>query len=321
VNFDLERGVVVKGRLTDAATGKPVQGRVGYEPLGDNPNLKNFTEFGKPQFLASDPGRTADDGSFTVLAIPGAGNLTATADDRDAYAAAPGDIRQFNLVVRIDVPEKDEKPFVRDIALEPAGALAGSIVGPDGKPLSGAYAAGLHAVWEFGRGPEKLETASIHVHGLTAKEPRVVVLFHPEKKLARVRKVSAEDKGPLTISLAATGTLVGRALDPNGRPWAGLNVKAAYRIAELEQARVEGKDFHDLPRDLLYDYLAWDKIISRETNTDKDGKFVIDGLIPGLKYDLALRDDTAQEVLRRESLSVEAGKEKDLGDLKSPTDK
>jgi RNA polymerase sigma factor (sigma-70 family) len=315
-DFELDRGVVVKGRLTDAATGKAVRGRVGYGPLGDNPNLKNFTEFGKPQLLATDSGRTGDDGAFAVLAIPGGGQLTAVADDADAYAAArQGDIRQYNAVVRIDVPEKDEKPLVRDIVLEPARALAGRIVGPDDKPVSGAYAAGLHAVWQFGRGPEKLEGASIRVHGLVPKEPRVVVFLHPEKQLAKVQKVSAEDKEPLAVRLEATGALAGRALDADGRPRAGLKVKAAYRYQEMEQARVEGKDFQDLPGELLYEYPAWDKIINREATTDKDGKFRIDGLVPGLKYDLTFNDG-AQDVIRRENLSVESGKDKDLGDLK-----
>jgi RNA polymerase sigma factor (sigma-70 family) len=313
VDFDLERGVVVKGRLTDAATGKPVRGRVGYGPLGDNPNLKNFTEFGKPQFLATDSGRVGDDGSFTVLAIPGVGHLTATADDADAYAAArEGDIRQHNAVVRIDVPEKDEKPIVHDIALEPARTVGVRVVGLDGKPLSGVNTAGLHAVWEFGRGVEKAGADAVQVHGLLPGEPRVIVLVHPEKQLAKVHKVSADDKEPLTIRLETTGALAGRVLDANGKPWAGLKVKAAFRIAELEQARGEGKNFKDLPRDLLYDYQAWD---NRETTTDNDGRFRLEGLVPGLKYDLEVNDGQVRE-LTRESLSVESGKVNDLGELK-----
>ena len=316
VDFELERGVVVKGRLTDKATGKPVRGRVGYGPAGDNPNLKNFTEFGKPQFLATDSGRVGDDGSFSVLAIPGGGTLTATADDADAYAAArEGNIRQHNAVVRIDVPEKDDKPIVHDIALEPAGARAGRVVGPDGSPLTGTYAAGLHAVWEFGRNPEKLEAASFRVHGLTPKEPRAVMFFHPEKKVAKVQQVAAEDKEPLTVRLEATGALAGRVLDADGKPWAGLKVKASYATAELEQVEAEGKDPRGLPRDLVYDYPAWGKIINRETTTDKDGKFRLEGLVPGLKYNLDVNDGEVRE-LTRESLSVESGKVNDLGELK-----
>jgi hypothetical protein len=161
-----------------------------------------------------------------------------------------------------------------------------------------------------------METASVRVHGLDPRESRVVVFLHPQKRLARLQKLSLEDGEPLTVRLEATGALAGRVVNAGGRPRAGLKVKASYRAQELDQARREGKDFKDLPWELLYDSPAWDKIINRETTTDKDGKFRIDGLVPGLRYDLAANDDTGQDVVRRESLSVESGEDKDLGDLK-----
>ncbi len=317
VDFDLSHGVVVKGRLTDAATGKPVRGRAGYAPLPDNPNLKDFADLGQPQVIAADTGKTAADGSFTVLAIPGPGRLTAVADDADAYAVArEDDMRQHNAVARINVSEKDGESQVRDMALRPARSLAGSVIGPDGKPVSGACAAGLHAVWQYGRGAEKLQGNSIRISGLTPKDERVVVFLHPEKKLAKVQKVTAEDQEPLTVRLEPTGTLAGRVLDAEGRPWAGVKVRAAYRVQDLEQARTAGKDDEGLPWELLFDYPAWDKVINREATTDKDGKFHLDGLVPGLKYDLGVNDGTPQDVIRRESLSVEPGRDNDLGDLK-----
>ena len=42
VDFELDRGVVMRGRLTDKVTGKPVQGWVGSVPLADNHNRKVF---------------------------------------------------------------------------------------------------------------------------------------------------------------------------------------------------------------------------------------------------------------------------------------
>jgi hypothetical protein len=67
---------------------------------------------------------------------------------------------------------------------------------------------------------------------------------------------------------------------------------------------------------LLYDSRAWEKILNREATTDKDGKFRLDGLVPGLAYDLGVNDGAPQDVIRRESLSVESGTANDLGDLK-----
>jgi hypothetical protein len=142
------------------------------------------------------------------------------------------------------------------------------------------------------------------------------VLAHPEKKLARVVTVPAGHKGPLTVRLEATGALTGRVLDFNGRPWAGLSVKASYRIGDLEQARLAGKAITRLPAELLLDYPRWDKVLNRATTTDKDGKFHLAGLLPGLKYDLAVSDGQAREITR-ERLSVESGKSNALGDLKA----
>jgi RNA polymerase sigma factor (sigma-70 family) len=321
VDFDLDRGIAVKGRLTNKVTGKPVRGRVNYSPSSDNPNLKNISDIGKPQVIAVDPGRTNEDGRFTVLCIPGPGVLLARADDADAYAAArPEDgkdagnriLEHYNVVVRIDPSEKDEKSTRRDIALEPAGALDGQVVGPDGQPVAGAHTAGRLAVWSF-RGPEKLQGASFKLHGLNASQPRVLVFLHTDRKLARVQKVPADHKGPLTVRLEATGTLAGRVLDAKGRPWAGLEVKASFRFQE---ARLDGKDVIALPRELQLEYPQWDRVINCKTTTDKDGKFSLAGLVPGLEYDLAVSDVATREITR-ERLSVASGKVNDLGDLKA----
>jgi RNA polymerase sigma factor (sigma-70 family) len=317
LDFELDRGIVMKGRLTDAVTGQPVPGNVRYEPAGDNPNLKDFT--GDFTGLPRSSGHTGEDGSFTVLAVPGAGQLAAVAHDSDAYALAKEDgFRQSNAVVRVNVSEKDEKSQVCDIALRPARSLGGSVTGPDGKPVGGAHVAGLHAVRPFLRGAEKLSDESFRVHGLTPKDERVLVFVHPEKKLAKVQKVAAEDGEPLTVRLEPTGALAGRVLDSAGRPWAGVKVKAAYSIVALQEARMAGKDEKDLPwvQELLDNSSAWEKVLSREATTDKDGKFRLDGLVPGLNYDLGVNDELPQDVIRRERLSVESGKDKDLGDLK-----
>jgi protocatechuate 3,4-dioxygenase beta subunit len=67
VDFELERGIVIRGRLTDKATGKPVRGRVGWLALADNPNVKDFGSLGGLHVHAEVSGRTAADGSFQVL--------------------------------------------------------------------------------------------------------------------------------------------------------------------------------------------------------------------------------------------------------------
>src|SRR5262249_58002373 len=61
VDFELERGVAIHGRLLDRATGKPVSGHVGYMAAPDNPNLKNYSTLGGLQAIANNEGRTKPD--------------------------------------------------------------------------------------------------------------------------------------------------------------------------------------------------------------------------------------------------------------------
>jgi RNA polymerase sigma factor (sigma-70 family) len=330
VDFELERGIVVRGRLTDKATGKPVAGHVGWLALPDNPNLKNTTGSAGPQFIVKDEGWTkADDGSFAVLAIPGPGLLKVKAADENRYPAARTEgvktasgiiLQEYHALVPIDPSENDPKSLTRDIVLEPAPSLAGTVTDPDGQPLEGARTAGLPPIPQLFRDIPKMNAASFTVGGVRPGEPRALFFLHPEKKLARLARLRGDEKGPLTIRLEPLGALSGRVVDADGRPWAGLKVSARYNIGAIEAARLAAKDFFDLPWDLLYQYPAWDKLINREATTAADGRFRIDDLVPGLEYDLAAKAGEGEggvPVVTRVQLAVESGKAKDVGDLKS----
>jgi hypothetical protein len=194
------------------------------------------------------------------------------------------------------------------------------VTDPDGRPLAGTFTAGLSPIAVLFRGPQKMENASFTVGGLRPVESRVLCFIHPEKKLAKVQKISADEKEPLTVRLEPLGTLSGRVVDAEGRPWAGLKVRARYDISQLESARLAAKDYHDLPWELLYEYPAWSKVINKEAKTDAYGRFRVEVLVPGLTYDLVAEGGGEQAsipVAMREGLTVESGRAKDVGDLKS----
>jgi RNA polymerase sigma factor (sigma-70 family) len=329
VDFELERGLLVRGRVTDRVTGKPVRGHVGWLALADNPHVKDFSSLGGPHVHAEDSGKTAADGSFRVLAIPGPGLLNVLADDANRYPGtrteglktASGIILQtYHALVRVDPCEKDPQSLTCDIVLEPGRSLAGTVTDPGGRPLAGVHATGLAPVPILFAGARTLETPSFTVGGLRPGEPRALFFLHADKKLGKLQKLPGDEKGPLTVRLEPLGTLTGRILDARGRPWAGLKVVATYDISGLESARVAAKDYYDLPWELLYEYPAWSKVINREVTTDSAGRFRIDGLAPGLTYYFAAKAGDGQggaAVVTREGLAVESGKRKDLGDLRS----
>ncbi|HEY1377053.1 MAG TPA: sigma-70 family RNA polymerase sigma factor [Gemmataceae bacterium] len=314
VDLELAGGIAVRGRLTDKATGKPVRGHVTYGPLVNNPNVKDFP--GPSAVAATDSGGTDEDGWFTVLTVPGPGLLAARADDADHYrSASAGGVRttygleagDYQAFARINPDPKDEKSLRCDIAVEPGRTLDGKVVGPDGKPLAGARVAGLHQRYQFGEKPEKLAGDSFTVAGFGPADPHVLVFAHPEKKLARVEFVPAGQKGPLTVRLEPTGALAGRVLDGGGKPLAGATVQATYSFGQTVAGR-GGKG--RLPVALRFEDGGWPGLLNGQALTDKDGRFRITGLAPGLKYGLQ-----APGVERRD-LSVQPGKDNDLGDLK-----
>jgi hypothetical protein len=325
-DFELEKGIAVRGRLTDEVTGKPVRGRLGYEPLRTNPNLKDpslndavtYQALGVVGYPA---GTLAADGSFALVALPGPGLLFVRAEAEDQYCQARVDDqlqrdiaaifssnairphRTWHAVVRINPSEKDAKSGVCDIALELGETRAGTVVGPDGKPLTGVLLEGQRPV--NGR-QRKLETDRFTVTGLSSRTPRPVMFYHPEKRLSKLEWVGADKGRPLTVRLEPPGTITGRVVDARGRPLAGLDIGARVRGDVLLDMGMPESDF-------MFQYII------RANKTDAEGKFRLEGFIPGLKHTLHGYGKVLGEgslVTLATDLSIKSGEVKDLGDLR-----
>jgi hypothetical protein len=310
----LEQGIVVRGRLTDRATGKPIRGHVQYDPLESNPNLKDFSE-GHAQ--PNDAGNTAADGSFYMVTVPGPGLLGVKAMEVDRYCRTNSDDddallldvirahrhpRMFHTVVRIDPTAKEPKSLTCDIALEPGTTRTGTVVGPDGKRLSGVLIAGDVPVLGMSDGPRKLATADFSVSGLSKDLPRAVLFYHPEKKLSKLVRLKADDGEALTVRLEPGGTLTGRVVDEDGQPQKGVGV-----VLEFDRSVLTNKD-------IPFEFLAGTTPLPRQltAKTDDQGRFRVEGLVAEARYNLVVAQGGAQV----KTVSVAAGKEKDVGDLK-----
>jgi protocatechuate 3,4-dioxygenase beta subunit len=324
VDFELERGIEIRGRVINKTTGEPIKAHVTYHALSDNPHLKKVSSLDERD-IASLRGATEADGSFFVVGLPGPGYLVVLAGEDDYHKVGkPADgekvVPYVNFApplvhawVRVNPSEKEPKSTQVKIALDPATPISGEVHTPDGKPLGGYYVTGLTGSphhYSFER--LQHESPSFRVRGLDPDRPRTVVFFHPEKKLGKVQVVRADQGGPLQVRLEALGSATGSILDADGRPRSSLQVHA--RISQKPE------DSAQLPLDILFDG-AWRQRLEARGTTDASGKFRLDGLMPGLKYVLEVREGeegAVVELLRPPgSWAIDSGGNKDLGDFKS----
>jgi RNA polymerase sigma factor (sigma-70 family) len=300
----VQGGVTVRGKVTDKASGKPIaDARVDYYPLWHNPNVARKLGGGWSPHSET---TTGPDGSYALTAFAGGGVIGVVAPKPEAYMPAcvtiqerkdffkePLQVLNYQLedslvpdagnygdppfwvsshnAVVLLEPGEKEDGLVKDVALELPQELKGQVVGPDGQPLMGVTISGL--------GPNgEVKGAEFTVRGINPKATRQLVFFHKDKNLGFfLTKLPGDRSEPLTIKLQACGSASGRWVDQDGQPVAGARIHGGYQAV----------------------------------TTDKEGRFRIEGLVPGMQYDI--RKSPLNFPV---SVTVEPGQHKDLGDVK-----
>jgi len=307
VDFEVKRGVWLEGKLTDKATGKPVQGRVQYFALtDDNPNLPDYP--GYEGTFPDSAWNVSEDGTYRVVGIPGPGVVVVQSvnhhenylraserDDADGAKAIGLVAAPFNLLAqetfalaRID-PAKGTESIKRDVALDPGVTYRGTLVGPDGKPLVGARSSGL--THDRGWEAAALETAEFTVRAFNPKRPRLVLFRQVEKGLVGVFEPPQDASKPVTVRMQPGAVATGRLVDADGLPRPNV---------ELEVSISPGKEPE--PR------LAYS--LPGKIRTDKDGRFRVETLVPGYRYQLYDHRGTAEF-----GGGLKPGEVKNLGDV------
>jgi RNA polymerase sigma factor (sigma-70 family) len=328
VNFVMDRGLEVIGRAVDKDTGKPIPGDVHYDAARDNPNLKDFPSRGEPTVLISSWGKLRPDGTFTVLAIPGPGVMTLCVSGSDRYPRLNArqeltklKVRSFpvdpaHAIVALDADPKKPASLVCNFEVAAGKTRKGTVLDPDGKPLEGVHTAGVMP----GERAEALKSPEFRLAGLGGRK-RILLFVHAEKKLGAVVVTAGDSEDPLTVKLQPLGAIEGQVLDADGKPWSGLKVT-------LRPAAPRRDEDHDnLPDELIafQGMLAispglWSKFVGREATTDKDGRFRLEGVLPGVDFNVYVSEgDLAKRntlVDMRKQVRVEPGKANDLGTLK-----
>ncbi len=262
LDFALKRGLLVRGRIADRSTQKPVAAMVEYHPTVKHENVESPHDLGLFEGLP-----THDDGSFSIVAFPGPGVVTATAlGDRFLTADLAGvdessASRPFpNIQGRISprqchafeaiAPEKSAESCQCELALSPGPEPGVTILDSEGQPLSGAMVSGISPADVVREGWwQSREKAVFRVTGLTDHRIRRLLIHHAGRRLAGSLAIRDSERGPLVAQLQPWCIVLGRLVDRIGRP------RPAVRLSYQESLKDEGDAMHRkalrLPADRL----------------------------------------------------------------------
>ncbi len=327
--FKLWRGVVVRGRVIEDPSGKPVAGALVtyHQRTRDNKRQAN---------LLGVEAVSGPDGTFRMVVMPGPGHLLAQGPGDDyihvdtSYGEMGVGIRpSFHLYpdahAAIDIKD-GEATFPVDLHLRRGVTITGRVVGPDGKPIAEATA--------FGRGYTPYRDYTFPMVGFNGEAPRIAVKdgrfaipgCDPEKPgtfyfidlkdgLGATVELSGKSasSGPVTVRLRPTAKALFRLMGPDGKPAAGREPQWPY---DLKVIINPGPDFGELNNNIdltLGDFteqVEIDRVHNLNLRSGPDGHVTMVNLIPGARYRYHGREFTP-----------EPGQTVDLGDIPAPKPK
>jgi hypothetical protein len=312
MKFELTRGVELTVTVIDPATKKPVPGNIEYFTFPDNPayvEAKGFTvpyhgelESTAGRFrvtIPSGPGLIAFRASDEKYPVAVGAEKFKDKTDRGFIQTVPHLCHPVNFTALAGVePKPGDQAADLKIELEGGKKISGTVVDPDGKPLTGVLARGLKSapqvfgVWE----DQPLAKSTFEAVAVDPKRPRSVVFFHRDKKLAGSVRLTGEEKGPVEVKLEPWATITGRLVDADGKPMANIRLGFFMGVDDPDPTSVG-----DLP--------------DREIRTDAAGRFTVSGFAPGLRYNLAAINASRLLVQVLNGTQFKAGETKDLGDV------
>jgi hypothetical protein len=332
VEVKLPRGVLVRGKVTEAESGRPVAGAaVQFVPREtDNPNLRPDVLTGYHNVVASGP-----DGSFQIVVLPGPGHLLVNGPGGDFIHQEvgsrvlaedkPGGSRiNADGLVKLDLPA-GSGPREVNVSLRQGVTVRGRLLGPGGKPVSRTLmVCGLLRTALPSLSHVEVPGGLFALHGCDpAREYPVLFLDTDNGWGAAVTLAGKQAGEDVAVRLAPCGKAVARFVGADGKPlkresvWKGTMFRlvvtpgpfyGAARKGELEA----GEEFAE-------NLLGRKERVARKTlRTDAEGRVSYAGLIPGATYRLTVLDPEAGEVLKKE-FRAEAGKTLDLGDVRLPS--
>ena len=209
-------------------------------------------------------------------------------------------VNNYHVLAEIDIDPKAESATL-DLQVDPGRSLTVTRRRPRGEADRRDEGGGRQRP-VLDRPNTQQESPTIEIHALDPSKPRRVIITHAGRKLIGSVYLKGDETGPLTVRLQPWGTITGRIVDDDGQPRGGLALDQHRRLAAEAARRAR----HPARRRL-----------SGGIRLGRDGRFRVEGLVPGLKYGASAseRVRVIGELFR--DVTVAPGEVKDLGDLKS----
>ena len=207
-------------------------------------------------------------------------------------------VRDYHVLAEVNLDPKAESATL-NLQVDPGQTLTVTAVDPDRKPVSGTMATGVTDLFysiEYWQ-----ESPTIEIHSLHPSKSRRVTIVQAERKLVGFLYLKGTESGSMTVKLQPWGTIDGRIVDDEGQPRGGLalnNLGGIYPEPPGDQGVLPNSSS------------------SPGIRIGRDGRFRIEGLVPGLKYGadavegFMYRGDVFKDVI------VAPGEVKNLGDVK-----
>jgi RNA polymerase sigma factor (sigma-70 family) len=308
VDFALKHGVAIRGKVRNKATGERVSAVVEYFVFVDNPHRAEVRRLHGGAVSAQ------PDGSFELVGLPGRGLIAARAA-RDQYLVGQGAAGiagadeqgwfrtdphlcqpEFTHAIAAVDPAENAGSLTCDLVLDPGKTRPGTVEGPDGKPLAGCVVLNL-GPGTMSSSMVTLTSDSFRAIALDPKQSRPLFFRHAERKLAAAVMARGDEDGPLLVHLRPAGTITGRLIDDDDQPRRGVQINAMYSQGRL------GPGYY------------WPFL---DPTIGEDGRFRIEGLIPGLAYDLGARVGGSTFLGNfATGLTLQPGETRDLGDVRA----
>jgi protocatechuate 3,4-dioxygenase beta subunit len=317
VEITLRRGILVRGKVTAADTGKPVAGaRVHFW----SPSWGDLAESGA-------------DGTFRVAAPPVRGYLLVSAPGgdfrrveisyRQLQQEAPGGQRFYpHALVSLDLKPGERTRDVT-VPLHRGVTVRGRLLGPDGKPVARALMLSrlnVSALFPKLGAPAEVTGGRFELRGCDPGATYEVFFVDPRHGWggkAAIAVAPARRQSPV-VRLAPCGSATVRFVDDRGQPvagyWPGFSLVVTPQSFAVDSRNI-GRFLGDARNALQWLLEADEEMVQWNLRTDAQGRLTLPNLIPGAAYTLRWDRLSSGDFTRSRTFRVKSGEVLRLADV------